>query len=137
MEAYPGSRPGQLNLGLCYVHLRKFQEAIPHLEQAVRLRAEPESLNLLAHCYDRTGDGDRAVRLYRQSIRRRSAAETHYNLGVLLRRRGEPAEAEEQLKRALELSPSRDLARKIGILRDLIQDHVRRSQDHRRHPVPQ
>ena len=137
VEAYPGSRPGQLNLGLCYVHLRKFQEAIPHLEQAVRLRAEPESLNLLAHCYDRTGDGDRAVRLYRQSIRLRSAAETHYNLGVLLRRRGEPAEAEKHLKRALELSPSRDLARKIGILRDLIQDHVRRSQDHRRHSVPQ
>jgi len=137
VEAYPGSRPGRLNLGLCYVHLRKFQEAIPHLEQAVRLGAEPESLNLLAHSYDRTGDGDRAVRLYRHSIRLRSAAETHYNLGVLLRRRGELAEAEENLKRALELSPSKDLARKIGILRNLIQDHVRRSEDHRRHPVPQ
>ncbi len=137
VEAFPGSRPGQLNLGLCYVHLRKFQEAIPHLERAVRLRAEPESLNLLAHCYDRTGDGDRAVRLYRQSIRLRGAAETHYNLGVLLRRRGELAEAEKNLKRALELSPSKDLARQIGILRDLIQDHVRRSQDHGRHPVSQ
>ena len=137
VEAYPGSRPGQLNLGLCYVHLKKFREAIPHLERAVRLRAEPESLNLLAHCYDRTGDGDRAVRLYRQSIRLRSAAETHYNLGVLLRRRGELAEAEKNLKRALELSPSKDLARKIGILRGLIQDHVRRSQDHGRHPLPQ
>ena len=137
VEAYPGSRPGQLNLGLCYVHLRKFQEAIPHLERAVRLRAEPESLNLLAHCYDRTGDGDRAVRLYRQSIRLRAAAETHYNLGVLLRRRGELAEAEKNLKRALELSPSADLVRKIRILLDLIQDHVSRSQDHRRHPLPQ
>lgn len=137
VDAYPGSRPGQLNLGLCYVHLRKFQEAIPHLERAVRLRAEPESLNLLAHCYDRTGGGDRAVRLYRQSIRLRAAAETHYNLGVLLRRRGELAEAEKHLKRALELSPSRDLARKIRILLGLIQDHVSRSEDHRRHPLPQ
>ncbi|MDE2925281.1 MAG: tetratricopeptide repeat protein [Acidobacteriota bacterium] len=137
VEAYPGSRQGQLNLGLCYVHLKKFQEAVPHLERAVRLRAEPESVNLLAHCYDRTGDGDRAVRLYRQSIRLRAAAETHYNLGVLLRRRGELAEAEKNLKRALELSPSKDLARKIGIVRGLIQDHVRRSQDHGRHPLPQ
>ena len=137
VEAYPGSRRGHLNLGLCHVHLDQFREAIPHLEQAVRLRAEPESLNLLAHCYDRTGDGDRAVRLYRQSIRLRSAAETHYNLGALLRRRGEFAQAQEHVERALELSPSRDLARRIGILRDLIQDHVRRSQDHRRHPLPQ
>lgn len=137
VEAYPGSRQGQLNLGLCYVHMKKFREAVPHLERAVRLGAEPESLNLLAHSYDRTGDGDRAVRLYRQSIRLRAAAETHYNLGVLLRRRGELAEAERNLKRALQLSPSKDLARKIGILLGLIQDHVRRSQDHGRHPLPQ
>ncbi len=137
VEAYPGSRRGQHNLGLCYVHLGKFEEAIPHLERAVRLQAEPESLNLLAHCYDRTGDGDRAVGLYRQSIRLRAAAETHFNLAVLLRRRGEPAEAEKHLKRALELSPSAELVRKIRILRNLIQDHVSRSKDHRRHPLPQ
>ena len=137
VEAYPGSQRGQHNLGLCYVHLGKFEEAIPHLERAVRLQAGPESLNLLAHSYDRTGDGDRAVHLYRQSIRLRAAAETHFNLAVLLRRRGEPAEAEKHLKRALELSPSADLARKIRILRNLIQDHVSRSEDHRRHPLPQ
>lgn len=137
VEAYPGSRRGQHNLGLCYVHLGKFEEAIPHLERAVRLEAEPESLNLLAHCYDRTGDGDRAVGLYRQSIRLRAAAETHFNLAVLLRRRGEPAEAEKHLKRALELSPSDELVRRIRILLNLIQDHVSRSEDHRRHPLPQ
>ena len=137
VEAYPGSRTGQHNLGLCYVHLREFEEAVPHLERAVRLQAEPESLNLLAHCYDRTGDGDRAVGLYRQSIRLRAVAETHFNLAVLLRRRGESAEAERHLKRALELSPPDDLVRKIRILRNLIQDHVSRSKDHRRHPLPQ
>ena len=137
VEAYPGSRRGQHNLGLCYVHLGKFEEAIPHLERAVRLEAEPESLNLLAHCYDRTGDGDRAVGLYRQSIRLRAAAETHFNLAVLLRRRGEPAEAEKHLKRALELSPSDELVRRIRILLNLIQDHVSRSEDHRRHSLPQ
>ena len=137
VQDYPGSRPGQHNLGLSYVHLNKFQEAIPHLELAVRLRAEPESMNLLAHCYDRTGDEDRAVRLYRQSIRLRPAAETHFNLAVLLRRRGELEEAERNLQRALRLSPSQSLERKIGILLNLIQDHVSRSEDHRRHPLPQ
>ena len=137
VDAYPGSRPGQHNLGLCYVHLNKFQEAIPHLERAVRLQAEPESLNLLAHSYDRTGDGDRAVRLYRHSIRLRPAAETHFNLAVLLRRRGELEEAERNLKRALQLSPSKSLDRKIRVLLGLIQDHVSRSEDHRRHPLPQ
>ena len=137
VEAYPGARQGQFNLGLCLVHLKEFQEAIPHLERAVRLRAEPESLNLLAHCYDRTGDGGRAVYLYRQSIRLRSAAETHFNLAVLLRRRGELAEAERNLNRALRLSPPESLERKIRILLKLIQDHVSRSEDHRRHPLPQ
>ena len=137
VEAYPGSRPGLLNLGLSYVHLEQYDEAIPYLERAVRIQADPESLNLLARGYDKQGDGDRAVRLYRKSIGLRSAAETHYNLGVLHRRRGELAEAEKHLKRALELSPPANLVPRIKILLDLIQDHVSRSQDHRRHPLPQ
>jgi tetratricopeptide (TPR) repeat protein len=137
VEAYPGSRPGLLNLGLSHVHLEKYETAVPYLERAVRIRADPESLNLLARCYDKLGDGDLAVRLYRKSIGLRPAAETHYNLGVLHRRRGELPEAEKHLKRALELSPPANLVPRIKILLDLIQDHVSRSQDHRRHPLPQ
>ena len=137
VEAYPGSRPGLLNLGLSHVHLEKYETAVPYLERAVRIRADPESLNLLARCYDKLGDGDLAVRLYRKSIGLRPAAETHYNLGVLHRRRGELPEAEKHLKRALELSPSASLVPRIKILLDLIRDHVSRSQDHRRHPLPQ
>ncbi|MEM9423483.1 MAG: tetratricopeptide repeat protein [Spirochaetota bacterium] len=52
-------------LGMCYVNLGRFKEALPLLEPLeIKYSEDPRFMLGLANCYDKTGDPERALKYY-------------------------------------------------------------------------
>jgi tetratricopeptide (TPR) repeat protein len=99
------------NLGLCYDALGRFEEAIRSYEEAVRLNREavpsspwpPLNLGLALSRLDRL---DEVEPLFRESLRADPGfAQGHYQLGVVLEKKGRPADALRELEEAARLDP--------------------------------
>jgi len=108
----PGYMKAHDNLGLCYEALGQYEAAIRSYEEAIRLnRAQgsrspwpPLNLGLLYMRRDRL---DEAERLFRESLEGDPRfAQGHYQLGVVLEKKGRPAEAVQELEQATGLDPS-------------------------------
>jgi tetratricopeptide (TPR) repeat protein len=94
-------------LGLALVQSGRFQDAIWHYEQALRIRpdyAEPH--NNLGNAFGQVGNLTEAIAHYEQALRiKPEYAEAHCNLGATLGQAGRMPEAIEHLEHALRIKP--------------------------------
>jgi tetratricopeptide (TPR) repeat protein len=92
--------------GYALLILKRFDEAIPSLEESVRLEPnKAERLNALAQAYEYAGDRDpvRIERLYREALRvQPKLADIRLNLGRFLQSRGRIDDARGQYRQVVE-----------------------------------
>ncbi len=97
------------------VELRKvgeYDDAIAHLRDAIQLQPiSPLPYNELATLLAERGRVEDAERTLRLAIRSADSAQTHFNLAIVLGRKGQQDEALAELQRALEIDPEYQPAR--------------------------
>lgn len=83
------------------------QRAIPYLEKAHALqRFEVNNNYELANCYARAGMRDKAIELYRESLRANAGYdEIYFNMGTVLTQGGKVNQAIDEYTRSLNLNP--------------------------------
>lgn len=87
---------------VCNVELGDFAAAVPDLERVVAKDEDYDFLRaagLLAHCYAKTGQVDRARELFQVVLRTSTLSETQYNYAKLLAEHGSPEEARQWAQR--------------------------------------
>jgi protein O-mannosyl-transferase len=97
----------QYNAGVAYGRQARFQEAIDHYEQALRLKPDfPEAHNNLGSILFQMGNVTEAMTHYKEAVRLKpDYAGAHYNLGVALEQAGRVAEAKQHYEQSLRLQP--------------------------------
>ena len=105
------------NLGFARVHLmqRRFNEAEPYLKWLSGKYPDIYEYNLLAGIYNlEKNNRDEAMRFFEKAIERDASEPLpYYHLGLLLVQKGDFETACDNWKKALLLSPDKDLAKKI------------------------
>lgn len=96
------------NLGAALRGAGRRADALPHFEEAIRLRARyPEAQNNLGEALLATGRIDDALPHVTEALRLDpKMAEAHVNLGTIDNKRGRPELAEAEYRAALALNPS-------------------------------
>ena len=108
LKENPEHGRAQFLLGYALMQLGRTQEAVPPLEQAVRLDpGNPEWLNALAQAYETAGrDPTKTQRLYERALSIQPAmADVRVNYGRYLETEGQVGPAIEQYRRAREERP--------------------------------
>lgn len=102
----PSTRQSTLyKLATSYIDRQQYAKALPHLEELVKIERGEMSLMLLGICHEQQGNLPEAERYVKEAIRAAPArADLHEYLAKLYRKRGKPADAERELKRARLLS---------------------------------
>ncbi len=111
------------NLGVILTQAGKMQEAMQHLEQAVRIKPDfAEAHYNLGTALSQVGRIDEAIAHYEQALRiNPDFAEAHYNLGNALTRLGRIPEAIAHYEQALRINPDYAKAHgKLGIALDQV-----------------
>ncbi|HEY5313752.1 MAG TPA: tetratricopeptide repeat protein, partial [Pirellulales bacterium] len=107
--AHPQEAAAYNDQGLCYARQQQYPEAAACLRKAVELRADRVLYrNNLATVQVEMGQIDQAFQTLAPA---HGAAIAHYNLGFLLNKRGETAQALQQFKLAAASDPSFEAAR--------------------------
>jgi tetratricopeptide (TPR) repeat protein len=111
VHRHPADVEARLALARFYLGHGRTAEALPHLDEVLRLRPDwPDGHYELGLSLAALGQSDRALRAYRQVLALApDHAEALVNLGVTLAQRGQMVEAEHHLRRAAEVRP--DFAR--------------------------
>lgn len=105
----PGDSAVLNNLGMCLAQRKMHKEALGALQQAVQLQpGNPLYRNNLATLMIEMGQNDAALAQLRAV---NSEAVARYNLGYLLKKKGQSAEAAQQFAQAWKLDPSLTQAR--------------------------
>lgn len=96
------------NLGAALRHTGRRAEAIPHFEEAIRLRRQyPEAQNNLGEALLTSGRIQEAMPHIVEALRLDpKLAEAHVNLGAIYNKQSHPDQAEAEYRTALELNPS-------------------------------
>lgn len=103
-----------------YVSLAEMHKKAGNLEAAVEnydraIEAEPKSLPALlgmAHLYDGNGNTAKALEYYNRAVKAHDdSAAAHNDLGLCLLRDNQPKESIEELKKAIDLEPTKPLYR--------------------------
>ena len=119
--AYPENPTGNYWMGFCLAETGSYENAIFHLEKAVRGRPGAESWGKLAYSYQKVGELEKAVKSYQAALRvQPNSTEVHYQLGVLYKQLGDEARARTHLTQALNLDPAGE--RSVSIKR-LLEDN--------------
>jgi tetratricopeptide (TPR) repeat protein len=107
VEKAPLKARGQNNLGVALSEAGRYEEAIPHFIQAVKLDKQySDPWSNIAVCYSVKGNDDSAIQALREAIRLNPEyAEAQNNLGSLLIKKGEFVAAEGSLKNAVLIRP--------------------------------
>jgi len=105
----PTSAPLHNNLAVALLGEGRYEEAIRHYEQALRLKpGTDETFTNIGVALVRLGKVDEALRLYRQVLRDMPRSySVHCNLGALLAERGQVDEAVAHYQAAIRLKPGR------------------------------
>jgi superkiller protein 3 len=121
--AYPTPEKVRLNLGLLYASQGRDEEAIREYRMAVEISTKYYQAHFeLAALLDRTGRIDEAVREYEVAAPGYgSSGEYFYRLGFGYFRLGDRLKANENLKRAIEISPGSEAAAKSDDLLKLMR----------------
>ncbi len=131
LKFYPSYPPGRYSAALCYFELGQFRKAIPHLEEACRIKPSADYWSLLAKSHEALNENRKAIGIYLRAARQMpGSAEVHHNLGVLYHRVGERELALRHLKQTLRLSPNGALAPGIRSMLELIESNVSGSSSH-------
>lgn len=112
--------------GLCF-HAQRGEEALEHLIEAVRLRADfPEALCDLGTLLVGRGDLPMGIEHLQRAVALRSGfADAHYNLAVAYAMSGDEARARPAIERAYALDPSDDRTAALRTLLLAPSDHPR------------
>jgi hypothetical protein len=91
--------------GVAEVELEDFAAAVPDLERAIQ--ADPtydfhRGVGLLAHAYARTGQPEKAAKLFEQATRISTSSETYYNYALFLQAQGRTEEARQWVQKILD-----------------------------------
>jgi Flp pilus assembly protein TadD len=103
------SAEAQDSLGYLLIRQRKFADAIPHLQEAIRLRPDfgPSHASLAGALWE-VGRLDESIAAYRRALEfpeNATSADVRNNYGIALALRGRTAEAEAEFREALRLNP--------------------------------
>jgi len=120
LEKNPDCWLAHNNLAEALANSGRAAEAVPHLEQALRLRPDfPEAENNLGDDLRRLGRPREAIPHFARALKLQPAyAEAHNNLGVALMMTDHPAEGMAEFNQALQLKPGYAVARfNLGLAR--------------------
>jgi Flp pilus assembly protein TadD len=103
----PGNARARANLGNALLEAGRYAEAVPHLEQAVRLKPDfAQAWNNLGKALGMLGDTEKAKTHFAEALRLMpNYAEAHYNLGTALVEQRKLEEAVVHLREAVRLKP--------------------------------
>jgi Flp pilus assembly protein TadD len=105
------------NLALAAIDLGELEVAEAHYRDSLAIKPQPAIYNDLGFVLERQGLSEEATEAYREAVRLDpKSATAHYNLGSSLARAGRFAEAERQLRSALEISPNTQTYTALGIV---------------------
>lgn len=95
--------------GIAEIELKDYAAAVPDLERAVR--SDPDydfhrAKGLLAWAYAKTGQAEKADKLFREATRISTISETYYYYALFLESQGRGAEAREWAKKILDKKPT-------------------------------
>ena len=96
------------NNGLKHYRLKEYQKAIPHLNSAVEKSPDfVEAYRMMAHCYDRLDNIDKAIENYKLALSINPNLEKSlYNVALLHISKKDYKEAEVLLQKAVNISPN-------------------------------
>ncbi len=99
---HPGSAITRFWLGVSYYHLEEDEAAIGEFSLTLDLNPDyPAAYDYLGRLYQRSGEGDKALEIYRRGARLNPGSLIlNYNLGMLAWRKGQPELAGKHLGRA-------------------------------------
>ena len=120
LERNPSCWMAHNNLAMLLVNAGRTPEAIPHLEQALRLRPDfPEALNNLGDNLRHLGRPQEAIPYLERAVRLQPKfAEAHNTLGAVLLMLGRSSEGIAEVTEALRLKPGYAMARyNLGLAR--------------------
>jgi lipopolysaccharide biosynthesis regulator YciM len=108
LQKNPACWLGHNNLGNLLHHEGRIEEAVAHLEEALKLMPDFADAHAnVANIYFQLGRLDEAQAHYQAALRSDpDFPNAHYNFGLLLSQQGRQAEAIEHFQRALELNPN-------------------------------
>ncbi len=116
MQIYPSSWRAHDNLGIMYAIKGNCRDAIPELEEGIRLGSDfPATFSNLGYCYNKLGDRKRAIAALGKGLRLSSAnlvaerAEVHERLGRYYYRDRQYAKALGHLQAALRDGSSKSI----------------------------
>jgi predicted TPR repeat methyltransferase len=120
LEIDPHSPTFHNSMGNALWYLKKYDEAISHYEESIKLNPSPATHNNLGNLYVKRDQYGKAVIHYQTAIALKPGyAEAYYNLSIALAKIGKAEEAIHNLKKALQFQP--DLAEAHGQLGQLLQ----------------
>jgi hypothetical protein len=93
----------------CAIEMGEFAAAIPDLEHVVEKDAKYDfqrAAALLALCYGKTGQAERAEKIFQDVTRTSTSSETYLNYADLLATQGRTAEAREWVQKVLAKKPT-------------------------------
>lgn len=103
IERTPRQAMAYNNLGTSYLLRKEYAEAIIQFEQAVQLSPNDKQIrNNLATAYLLHGDSETALEIFKETV---GEAAAYNNVGYLLLTQGRLDDAEEALKKALQIHP--------------------------------
>jgi Tfp pilus assembly protein PilF len=107
VEKYPNNSRAHYNLGAALLQNGELQDAIGHLEQAVRIQPDfADAHNSAGVALEQAGRVQEAIGHYERALQiRPDFADAHNNLGIALMRQGSLAEAIGQYEQALRIQP--------------------------------
>jgi tetratricopeptide (TPR) repeat protein len=111
MKSYVALQPrdasGFYLLGAALLRQELITEARAALQRSLSLKADPDTEYLIAVSFEKEGNRDAAVNIFRQVVHSRpDHAAAHAALGVAYREAGNYAEARIELERAVDLDPN-------------------------------
>jgi type IV pilus assembly protein PilF len=99
----------QFDLGLVYYYRDRYDQAIEHLQRAIRLRPDyAPAINTLGNTYSAMGQWDKAIETYEKIIEDAFYGTPHFalsNMGVAYYQKKNYAQAEHYFLEALRLNP--------------------------------
>ena len=106
LRLYPNDYRTWFNLGLAYQKQNKFREAIRCYNRNITLFGEnPHALKNLAVCYGLVGDKEKTLEIIKILNFDGDRFDTYFNLGTVYSVHGDPTNAIESYKKAIELNP--------------------------------
>ncbi len=121
IELDPVSLDGHYNLANAYKSLGQTSEAMRHYQRALDIDPRmPEAHNNIGTLLLGSGELEKAIGCFQRAIAfENNYVKAIYNLGLALNRMGRPGEAEEHVRRCLELQP--DNGEALALLVSLLQ----------------